>query len=1007
MFNTQGIDPSISSASRAKLNFFTEEYIDDSVAFVASCESWLKPHISDAQVSIPNFDVIRQDRIKSKRGGVLLHVNNSLPASDINKFDDDTCAAVICTVKSINTKVASIYRPPSASRASFERLLSFLHANLEDNSPGNQMDIIIMGDFNLPGISWEDGNFSVKTKKPTKSEALLLNFMEDHLLSQYVSIPTRQQNTLDLLLTNNPNLVLHTSAEETNISDHKLVKINTTFSLTSKKTKNSPVFKDHTFRNLNLQKANFEDINSHLSSINWDELKSLCTPEEFPELMRLTVLQTCMLYAPLKSDQSGKVGPHLRHRNTLRRRKRKIKPQVEALSRKQPKCPKLIKLRAEIYDIDQKIKESVMTERKDREAKALLTIIENPRYFFSYAKRFAKKKSTVGPLLNENSELVDDAKVMADLLQKQYSSVFSDPNSEKKKSPNINAEINTTISDIEITTENIIKAINEIAENSACGDEDIPAIILKKCKHTLSYPILLIWKESFQRGFIAKKFKTQIITPIHKKDSKAEPANYRPIALTSHIIKVFERIIKVQMIAHILANNILCKNQHGFWKGRSCLTQLLHHIDIIINNLLANSDTDVVYLDFAKAFDKVDHQILLKKLHAYGVRGKLLTWLNCYLSNRWQTVVINGAHSTPTRVISGVPQGTVLGPLLFILYLNDLNKCIKHSVVSSFADDTRLKRAINTTHDTTLLQNDLNSSIKWSEENNMLLHQKKFELVTHSTGHSNLLQELPFYSELNEYHTEDAIISPQDKVRDLGVLISSNLSWSPHIAKITDDARKISSWILSVFLDRSAQTLLPLFKCLVRSRLEYCSAVWSPSKVEDIMRLESVQRSLTARIDNVKHLHYWDRLRELNLMSLQRRRERYIIIQVFKLLHGLAPNDIGLEFHTSPRRGVCCIVPPLVRGSKPKIQRLYDNSFKVVGAKMWNLLPSTIRKKTTLDSFKASLTKYLLLLQDNPPVPGISSANSLLTVLAAGGPTLGTVEDDRGGQDEEIQMARI
>ena len=128
---------------------------------------------------------------------------------------------------------------------------------------------------------------------------------------------------------------------------------------------------------------------------------------------------------------------------------------------------------------------------------------------------------------------------------------------------------------------------------------------------------------------------------------------------------------------------------------------------------------------------------------------------------------------------------------------------------------------------------------------------------------------------------------------------------------------------------------------------------------------------------------------------------------MFKLLHGLAPNDIGLEFHTSPRRGVCCIVPPLVRGSKPKIQRLYDNSFKVVGAKIWNLLPSTIRKKTTLDSFKASLTKYLLLLQDNPPVPGISSANSLLTVLAAGGPTLGTVEDDRGGQDEEIQMARI
>ena len=379
------------------------------------------------------------------------------------------------------------------------------------------------------------------------------------------------------------------------------------------------------------------------------------------------------------------------------------------------------------------------------------------------------------------------------------------------------------------------------------------------------------------------------------------------------------------------------------------------------------------------------------------MRGKLLSWINCYLANRWQTVVIQGSHSSPQKVISGVPQGTVLGPILFIIYLNDLESCIKHSVISSFADDTRLKRAINTTEDTVLLQSDLNNSIRWSDENNMQLHQSKFELITHTTGQHNYLLDLPFSAEYTEYHTADgSVISPQCTVKDLGITISSDASWSPHIANITEDAKKMASWILSVFHDRSAETLLPLYKTLVRSRVEYCGPLWNPAKIEDIQRLESIQRSFTARITEVKHLHYWDRLKTLNLMSLQRRRERYCVIQVFKILHSLSPNDIGLEFIQTKRRGLCCKVPPLVKGSKQKIQKIYEDSFRVTGAKLWNQVPNLIRQKTSLDSFKAALTKYLLLLQDHPPVPGISSSNSLRTILASGGSALGAVEDDGG-----------
>ena len=573
---------------------------------------------------------------------------------------------------------------------------------------------------------------------------------------------------------------------------------------------------------------------------------------------------------------------------------------------------------------------------------------------------------------------------MADILQNQYSSVFSDPNNPKKKSPNLKLNIEDIISDIAFTCDDVVNAINEISENSACGDNDIPALILKKCKDSISYPILLIWQASISSGHVPKIFKKQIITPVHKKSSKAEPANYRPIALTSHVIKIFERIIRKQLVDHLERNNLICSNQHGFRKHRSCLTQLLSHIDLILQNLQNGMDTDVIYLDYAKAFDKVDHQILLQKLYSYGVRGKLLMWINSYLTNREQTVVINGEHSEPAKVISGVPQGTVLGPVMFIMYLNDLTSCIKHSVISSFADDTRLKKSIAKVNDTHLLQEDLDSAISWSERNNMQLHQSKFELISHSTGQSNLLSELPFSTQHSDYVTADgSVISPQCKVRDLGVTISEDLSWSPHINNITNEGKKIVSWTLSVFKDRSAETMLPLYTSFVRSRLEYNSPLWSPSKIEDIMKLESLQRTFTSRISEVRHLSYWDRLRSLNLMSLQRRRERYTLIHIFKIINNLAPNDLSMKFYETPRRGLCCKIPPLVKQCKLKHQTMLDESFTVFGARLWNLLPPKIKSKRTLDSFKAALTKFIMTVPDNPPVPGIASQNSLLHLLAS------------------------
>ena len=981
VFNFRGINPSAQSSIRYKLTkFYEEQIIDQNIPVISICETWLKPFISDAQIYLTNYQIFRQDRQKRHGGGVLLYIHNSLPVTSSYFFDDDTCEAVICHVKSINSIFISIYRPPDTSVHSFEKLLKFIENKVSNICGEKHLDIHLMGDFNLPEMPWNQENTNTKLCFG-KSAEMLKHLMDNLFLSNYVDKPTRKNNILDLFISNNCNLVLQCDTIDTSLSDHRIVKIQTSYNIQTKNNFTKPPIPPYTFRSLNFNRADFNQINNHLKTIDWNELKSICSLEEFPELFHLTVLQVCMLYTPLKQEKGKTCNQYLRARNILRRRKRKVKAQVNAIKASNPSAVKLIRLRAELYDINQNINNSINKQIDYRQNLAIDRIKENPRYFYSYARENRKLLSNIGPLLNKDGELVDDPEKMANILQEQYASVFSDPNSPKKHLPKLNVELESVLESFDFTEKDIIKAINEISVNAACGPNDIPANVLKNCKMSLAYPILLLWKHSLETGCVPKIYKTQIITPVHKKSSKAEPENYRPISLTSHIIKTFERLIKNAIVQHLDCNQIICKNQHGFRKCKSCLTQLLAHIEYIMQNLLQNADTDVIYLDYAKAFDKVDHHILLLKLHAYGIRGKLLTWLHAYLSNRNQSVVINSKSSIPTKVISGVPQGTVLGPILFIIYLNDLNLCIKDSITSSFADDTRLKRSITSIEDTQCLQKDLNNAVVWSEKSNMVLHQNKFELLIHRADQSHHLDQLPFYSEYTHYVTNDGSnISPSFYVKDLGVTISADLTWSKHISNITDDARKIASWVCSVFSNRTAKIMLPLYKTYVRSRAEYNCPVWNPSKIDDIKAIESIQRSFTSKIEEVKHLDYWDRIKSLNLMSLQRRRERYIILHVFKILHSLAPNDINMEFYQNERQGIMCKLPNLVKNAKLKFQTLYDNSFHVTGAKLWNKLPKEIKQKKSLDTFKNALTKFIMSFPDHPPVHGLSSNNSLLDI---------------------------
>ena len=256
---------------------------------------------------------------------------------------------------------------------------------------------------------------------------------------------------------------------------------------------------------------------------------------------------------------------------------------------------------------------------------------------------------------------------------------------------------------------NIREAILDIKSKSATGPDGIPAILLKNCCDALSIPIQLIWKKSLELGHVPDYYKVGYITPLYKKGRRAIPVNYRPVTLTSHIVKVFERVVRKHMMEYPESNKILSCRQHGFLAGRSCLSQQLSHFDKIYRGLVEDCDTYTLYLDFSKAFDKVDIRLHLEKLRRYGFNQSLVSWIESFLVGRTQTVVLDGIHSLVATILSGVPQGTALRPLLFLVYINDLELSVKHSNVGLFADDTRISKQITCANDCELLYNDLNS----------------------------------------------------------------------------------------------------------------------------------------------------------------------------------------------------------------------------------------------------------------------------------------------------------
>ena len=504
-----------------------------------------------------------------------------------------------------------------------------------------------------------------------------------------------------------------------------------------------------------------------------------------------------------------------------------------------------------------------------------------------------------------------------------------------------------SLTDIEITERDIVRAIKNMNADSSPGFDKIYPKLVKNIAPYIIKPLHKIFTRSMHESTIPEDWLTSIIIPIFKKNGKPSLcSSYRPINLTSCVSKILERVIYQKMLAYLKSNNLISKAQHGFLAKKSTITNLLtctYEWAKLLNN---KQPFDIVYIDYEKAFDKVPHPKLFYKLTKLGFGGQILAWLKMFITRRKQCVRVRNSYSNYEGVDSGVAQGTLLGPLMFLLYLSDVTSAINEESCSIilYADDSKIYGNCKMEEDCHELNQNLLSLQDWCAKWQLSINSDKCEILRVGRGNINF-----------EYEINGNIIPSSDNCKDLGVHVGKDLYYRDHYNIVARNNHHLCKQFRTAFASKNIEFLLFLYKTYIMPKIEYASSIWSPYLKKDVDLIENIQRKFTKFLPGMFNKPYYERMLSLQMQTLEERRIYLDLILLYKIYHGLVDMEFSkfCSLSTSNTRG-----HPLklnVVGSRVNCHKYHFFNRTI---KVWNDVPANIITIDSLNLFKKRIFEY-------------------------------------------------
>ena len=676
-----------------------------------------------------------------------------------------------------------------------------------------------------------------------------------------------------------------------------------------------------------------EGIRSDLKKIRHNEHPNV---ESLWNEIKSAIHQAVEKHVPTKLTQARKTHPWV---NTEIRHLIKRKQRAHRKARRSKKERDLARYKR----LQKETRKEIRKAHRSHLEEITTDLKTNPKRFWQYVKTTKQESCGVAPLKTKDGHIKSNDTAKAELLNEQFKSVFT--KEDMGSIPTVGDSPYPKMEDIVVSKNGVLKLLKGLNPHKATGPDEIPTNVLKEAAEELAPAITKLFQMSLDTGTIPDDWRQARVVPIFKKGEKHLPQNYRPVSLTSIACKLLEHIIHSSVMSHFQSHSILHDAQHGFRKKRSCESQLILTVHAIARKLANKTQVDVILLDFAKAFDKVPHQRLLMKLSYYGIGGRTLDWIRAFLANRKQRVVVNGSTSSEGDVSSGVPQGTVLGPLLFLAFINDLPENVHSSDTKLFADDCLLFRQIRSQADAAALQKDLTSLERWETKWQMAFNPTKCSVLRIRAN--KRAERLVFPYELHGH-----VLAEESEAKYLGVTFSNDLTWTSHIKGVAAKGNRSLGFVKRNFWKCPQPVRETVFRTMVRPVLEYASPVWDPHLQGDIDTLEKIQRRGARFVTN----NYNDRrpssmtkmLKGLGWDTLQTRRRKASLVILYKQHHGLVDFSIPSNITTGDTR-----TRGIHRYHQERCMSTQEStSFYHRTLRTWNKLPEATTSAGSLEEFQ-------------------------------------------------------